>query len=336
MAHFTEEQKKKARTTDLYAFLINRHPEDFIREPNQLRFKQNKSICIHKGWAAYKDFSSGESGNPIDFLVRHMGYGIVDAVLALCGCGDVPAGPGLAVPQKEACPGGQDSGAGAAGKDSIFPERQPGSFRRLYAYLSSRGISGGTIDLLVNDMYIYEDTRGNIIFEDILFNWGEIRGTNAFAEKRCRHREGCGGFCISEHQWCSRMGSCGRYMKTPFHGILKGSAPDGLWCFIPGEPKGPRTAYVCEAGIDAISLYELHRLDGADTNGFYMSIGGAGKQAAIDRLLRDYKKVSVTLAVDNDGAGDECRKRNPALGSIVPLHKDWNEDLMARLGLKRS
>ena len=49
------------------------------------------------------------------------------------------------------------------------------------------------------------------------------------------------------------------------------------------------------------------------------------KQPAIDRLKRHTR---VILAVDNDDAGSECRKRNAELESIIPNHKDWNEDLL--------
>ena len=49
------------------------------------------------------------------------------------------------------------------------------------------------------------------------------------------------------------------------------------------------------------------------------------KQPAIDRLKRHTR---VILAVDNDEAGSECRKRNSELESIIPNHKDWNEDLL--------
>ena len=56
----------------------------------------------------------------------------------------------------------------------------------------------------------------------------------------------------------------------------------------------------------------------------YISIGGVANQKAI---LRVKGLLPVVLAVDNDCAGDECRKRNPDIPSIMPVCKDWNEDL---------
>lgn len=34
------------------------------------------------------------------------------------------------------------------------------------------------------------------------------------------------------------------------------------------------------------------------------------------------------IAVDNDDAGERRRKENPDLPFIIPVYKDWNEDLM--------
>ena len=64
------------------------------------------------------------------------------------------------------------------------------------------------------------------------------------------------------------------------------------------------------------------------SDAYYFSIAGAAKQPAIDRLKNS--KLELTLAVDNDDAGQKCRDRNPGLACILPEKKDWNEDLQAR------
>lgn len=58
---------------------------------------------------------------------------------------------------------------------------------------------------------------------------------------------------------------------------------------------------------------------------YYISIAGATKQPAIDRLK--LSKLNIILAVDNDEAGQVCRDRNFDLEYILPDRKDWNEDL---------
>ena len=61
----------------------------------------------------------------------------------------------------------------------------------------------------------------------------------------------------------------------------------------------------------------------------YCSIAGVGNQKAIERIS-SYLPVSI-LAVDNDDAGDTCRKRNQHLFTLKPVCKDWNEDLQKYL-----
>ena len=56
----------------------------------------------------------------------------------------------------------------------------------------------------------------------------------------------------------------------------------------------------------------------------YISIGGVANDATISRISRSIRTV---LAVDNDPAGELCRKRHCDLKTIIPMHKDWNEDL---------
>ena len=60
---------------------------------------------------------------------------------------------------------------------------------------------------------------------------------------------------------------------------------------------------------------------------YYISIAGVAKQPAIDRLKNS--KLDIVLAVDNDAAGQKCRDRNSELEYILPINKDWNEDLQA-------
>lgn len=155
--------------------------------------------------------------------------------------------------------------------------------RRVTKYLNSRGISQQTINYLLGHELIYEDINHNAIFINSTGDWGEIRGT----------------------------------LSVPYHCIITGARHDGYWSLSVGEI---RRAYICEASIDAISLYELTRRQGV-----YISIGGVGKQPAIERIKRDFDEV--VLAVDNDKAGEECRKINADLKAMIPKKKDWNDDL---------
>lgn len=173
-----------------------------------------------------------------------------------------------------------------------FPAPVDGMYKNLFAFLKNRSISAETIQILVKQKLLYQEkSRNNIVFINAERNFGEIRGTYTFGKA--------------------------------FHGIVPDSRHDGFWWF--RTSKDASKCYICEAAIDAISLYELHRIHGDKEDAYYISIAGVAKQPAIDRLKRS--KYNLILAVDNDMAGQQCRDRNSELEYILPKNKDWNEDL---------
>ena len=74
-----------AKNGRLFEFLMCCHPSSFKREGNSLRLQNNRSISVKRGYYGYLDFSTGETGDGIDLLVRHLGYTFQDAVTALSG-----------------------------------------------------------------------------------------------------------------------------------------------------------------------------------------------------------------------------------------------------------
>ena len=312
MKHFAKEQLVQARRTDLYSFLINNHVSRFRKDGASLHPKDNQSLSIKRGYTGYKDFSTNETGNSVDFLVRHMGYALDEAVFALCG-------------ETEAT----DGRAGTASDITVkppasFPKPDSGQCKNLFAYLKSRGISVDTIKMLLDMKLIYQDVHKNIVFINQEQNWGELRGTNTYADARCIHRNDCPKFTEGEHHWCKNMDACPEYRKDAFRGMVANAKKDGFWWFQIGESPVEKV-YICEASIDAISLYEINRKRHVTENAVYASVGGTAKQPAIDRLK---KHAGAILAVDNDEAGEQCRARNPDIRYLIPITKDWNEDLV--------
>ncbi len=278
MAHFTEEQKKQARKADLYAYLMRVHSNDFIHDRNSIRLRSNHSLNIKRGYCGYKDFANDETGNSIDFLVRHMGYTVDDAVLALCGDSCMPVSTI------------EDN----TKQEPDFPPPINAPYKALFAYLMKRGIPSDTIQSLIDSKLLYQsDDHNNIVFINREKDFAELHGTYTYGDKS-------------------------------FHGVARNSRPDGYWWF--RTSKDADTAYVCEAAIDAISLYLIHRKQGKDVGEYYISIAGVSKQDAINRIK---KQIKTVIAVDNDIAGEECRKRNADCECIIPAHKDWNEDLLS-------
>lgn len=174
----------------------------------------------------------------------------------------------------------------------VFPEPAEGRYRQLFAFLKGRGIPAATIQGLIDRKLLYQSKeKNNAVFINYERDWAELRGTYTLGAKQ-------------------------------FRGMVANCRTDGFWWFRSG--KDPQVAYICEAAIDAISLYLLHMKHNHRDAAYYISIGGVAKQPAIDRIKRNTKAI---LAVDNDRAGQECRDRNSDLDSIIPVGKDWNDDL---------
>ena len=175
-----------------------------------------------------------------------------------------------------------------------FPAPVNGIYKNLFAFLTDRGIPSETIQMLISEKIMYQEKeKNNIVFINAERDFAELRGTYTFG--------------------------------NPFHGIVSNCRHDGFWWF--RTSKEATTGYICEAAIDAISLYELHKMHGNMKPAYYISIAGVAKQPAIDRLKRS--KLDLVLAVDNDDAGQRCRTRNSDLEYILPIRKDWNEDLQS-------
>ena len=178
------------------------------------------------------------------------------------------------------------------------PTAFSGRFKRLFSYLGNvRGIPVSVIRRLVDLKVIYQEAvHHNIVFLNPEQTLAELRGTS-FDPNRS------------------------------FHGIVGGSDYRAFWWFKTHDLNSvPEVAYVCESAIDAISVYCFHQATGYTANVIYCSIVGVANQQRINAIKAH---VPTVLAVDNDVAGQACRDRNPDCESVIPIHKDWNEDWIA-------
>lgn len=268
-----------ARAGDLYGFMLRVHADDVTHEGKYLRLKSNHHVVIKAGFNGFFDNETGESGNPIDFLMKYYGYPFKDALFALTG-GEVNA------------PKAADNPAGTAVRDvSDVPEwnkptKDP--FKKVFAYLiKERGIPADVVTMLCKSKKLYQDNSGNCVFYDEAEKVREIRGTNSRAE-------------------------------TKFRPIYRPSK-EAFWSF---GADNPDWIYVCEAAIDAISVYVLC---GKPANGRFVSMAGCENQAIIDRLKATGK--TVIICTDNDAAGQKVRDKNPECPFCIPRNKDFNDDL---------
>lgn len=170
-----------------------------------------------------------------------------------------------------------------------IPERSAGVPVKIQQYLSARGLPMTLINELLLRGLLYESSdHHNAVFLSRRKDYAEIRGT------------------------CPEI---------KFHGCRK-LKKNCFWAYRENDAL-PEKAYVCESAIDALSLSVL--LPQERVSSVFCSIGGVANQATIDRIKGF---MPVVIAVDNDEAGERCRRNNPESPTIIPLEKDWNEDLL--------
>ena len=313
----SKDQYDRACSVDLFEFLVRNHSFAVKVEYGSALLLADKHVSVKRGFHGYRNFRTNETGNNIDYLMNFLGYNYQTAVLALIGEAGIQTDyvPVVNPPIPEK-------------KEIDLPDPLEGRYKNLYAFLIARKIPVDVIQMLIQRGILYQSKEGNnIVFVNPQGDYCELRGTNSYADRRCRKRTECSRYCSGDHTWCKEMDDCVDYKPDPFHGCRK-TRPDRFWYFDPDPSKTTQYIYVCEAAIDAISLYVIHGKQGyTDKKSVYVSIGGAANQKTIDRISRKSKSGTVILAVDNDVAGQECRNRNPELTYVLPRNKDWNDDL---------
>lgn len=317
MTYVSKDDYVKACTVDLSEWLLCHHSADVFFKYGSVQLNTDNNIWVKRGYHGYKNFRTGESGNNVDYLINFLGYDYPGAVIALndnvISHYDSKNGYSscLVLPQIES-------------KDIVLPKAAT-SYRNLFAFLQGRKIPVDIIQMLIDKKLIYQSAVGNnIVFINPERDYYELRGTNTYADQRCKKRNNCSEYECRNHQWCKKMEHCSDYKKDTFHGCKK-SRPDRFW-YLSTSNKKSNHIYICEAAIDAISLYIMHQKHGLNESTIYVSIGGVANQQTINRI-KFHCKDRVVIATDNDPAGDECRFRNPELSTIKPVYKDWNEDL---------
>lgn len=192
-----------------------------------------------------------------------------------------------------------------------LPQPVQGAYRQLFAYLNqTRRIPAELIRKLIRERRIYQEkSHNNIVFVNPQRTFAEVHGT------------------VKERK---------------FHGIAPQSSQTGFWWFRSGPHV--KCAYICEAAIDAMSLYVIHRylcfcakqkkdyavFDRLAVPALYVSIAGAANKQRVDAVRKGLGVRPVYLAVDNDDAGQRLRdayRGAPGVFELIPQRKDWNEDL---------
>lgn len=156
----TKEEIRSARTADLFHFLLCVHPDEFKQEGSHwLRMRANPGICLKKGCGGYKNYVTEETGNSIDFLVRHLNYDFVEAVTSL-----ISQSASFSLRDK------------APVHEVVFPQRADNDFA-IRRYLVGRGFPKDILTRLESEGLLYQDIYKNAVFRNAEGDFFEARGT---------------------------------------------------------------------------------------------------------------------------------------------------------------
>lgn len=134
---------KQARQTDLATFLLNKGYR-LIKNGNRYRHPKHSSLVFTKN--SYYWNSRSETGNSIDYLVKHLGYDFKTAVYELTKEKNIPGPPSVE----------------CFNIDNITLSN---NYNRAFAYLSkTRYIDNNIITQLKNNNHLFIDERNNIVF----------------------------------------------------------------------------------------------------------------------------------------------------------------------------
>lgn len=300
--HFTEEQKLRASSVDLVAFL-RRQGEKLIPSGPEYRLTSDHSITVRGN--EWYDHAAERGGGPISFVQDFYGLSYPEAVTRLLG------GEQGVVYQTAKKPKEEPKKAFA-----LPPANR--DMRRVYAYLlKKRFIDREVLNTFARAGLIYESCEsaknGQREYHNAVFVGKDEHGVARHAHKR----------------------SVTDYGKT-FRINVEGCDPRYSFHYTGNSDQ----IYVFEAPIDLLSFLTLYPDEWAANS--YVALCGVGVQAMLWMLEQNPRLKTVFLCLDHDPAGIEAAgKLSEVLEAkgchaerLLPVNKDWNEDLKAAHGME--
>lgn len=307
---------KQARTADLLSYLRANHAACLDKRPSERVWRISGTdflISEKKPDSCFNLYDPYHSSlNAIDSLIQLLDYKFIDAVAALTSA-SIYIAPRVVF---QTIVNNQ--------KEIQLPERGE-TYKHIFGYLENRNIPQGLIKILISENLLYEDVGNNIVFVNRQKTAFEARGTNTIYEAtHCKEYEHCLNYDCGPYKSCNKCNDCPNYKPLKYRRCDSAKLTD-FWYFDPLPSEYCKNIYICEAAIDAISLYVLIR----DMDGVYVSMSGSGKTSKVDFILKKYsnKNKKIFIATDNDPAGNRVAEKYSNLKRLTPYHTDWNEDL---------
>ena len=288
--HFTEEQKLRANAADLVEFLRFKG-EPLIRSGPEFRMSNNHSVTVQGN--EWYDHATEKGGGPVSFLKEFYGMNYQEAVLTLLSEDTGQLCPQVAVPNKN------------VQKEFALPPANDTN-KRVFAYLlKHRHLDRDVLTAFVRMGLVYEDQK----YHNAVFVGQDKAGVAHHAHKRSTNSQG-----------------------KSFRMTVEGS--DFRYAF--NWPGHNSHLLVFEAPIDMLSFISMHT-DGCWPKYSYVALCGTSSQPMLGMLERYPQIDTVHFCLDNDQAGQLATKRlaklardkGLAVDALVPVLKDWNEDLCA-------
>ena len=320
--HFTEQQKTQARQTDI-AELLRSQGETLKRSGSESEWMDGGQKVTIRGNLWYHQYEQ-VGGDAVDFVRRFYNKSYPEAMEYLLGGsgGTLAVSPSV---QKEE-------------KPFVLPPKND-NMRRVFAYLlNRRGIDREVLYAFVHKGMIYESAD----YHNAVFVGFDSNGNAKHAHKR------------------------GTGSESSYKGNVSGSQPEYSFHWS-GQSD---TLYLFEAPIDMLSFISMQKAKDLqkvwarenelkNAGIFERELAAAAYRwrkhsyaascSVSDRVLfqtlKDNPNIrQVVLCLDSDEPGQTAAKRiadklfvqGIASEILVPVHKDWNEDLLTAASLSIS
>lgn len=293
---FTAEQKERARQTDI-AELLRQHGESLTRSGSEQQWLHDGQKVTIRGNLWFHQYEQ-QGGDAIDFVRRFYGKSFPEAMEFLLGdcSGSMVEAPAKPKKEKEV-------------KPFELPPRHSDS-RKAFAYLTGRGIDDHVLTAFANKGMIYEAAK----YHNVVFVGFDPSGTPRHANKR------------------------GTLEGSTYKGNAVGSIPEYSFHWHGTDS----TLFAFEAPIDLLSFITLSPENWKEHS--YCAACSVSDRVVFQMLKDNPNIKNVILCYDNDQPGMEatnriCEKLHAQgvdASVMVPINKDWNEDLLQSLMVEES
>lgn len=270
------------------ADLLRRQGETLKRSGSELEWRDGSQKVTVRGNLWFHQYDR-EGGDAIDFVRRFYNKTYPEAMeYLLGGCGGMLT---VSPPVQRKPP-----------KPFVLPEKNE-NMRRVFAYLLNR--RGIDRDVL------YAFTHEGMIYESADYHNAVFVGFDQDGIPRHVHKRGSGS-------------------ESTYKGNQDGSLPEYSFHWHGTSDR----LYLFEAPIDMLSFISMHK-EGWRSHSYAAACGVSDQ--VLWQMMKDNPKIQkVYLCLDSDEPGQTAAKRiSDKLFTkgiqheiLVPIHKDWNEDLL--------